>query len=346
MAKSSNSNLREAKKAKNDEFYTQLSDIEAELCHYSKDTFKDKVIYLPTDVNQPHGRVLRSNFIEHFKAKAFDYGYKALVATCLLENNPDDDNKYVIKRHKTSYYPGRQYNLDGKVQNTPETPYYSYEEYFGHCPSDKELGIEDGYGSGDFRSKHAQEIIEEADIVVTNPPFSLFREFIAWLMRNEKKFIVWGGRANMTYKDIFAYIKNKELWLGTMVGNHKKYITPEGGLKEVGTGIFTNVDYPERHEEQILYCKYEGNESKYPRYDNYNAIDVSKAKEIPQDYEGIMGVPITFLYKLNPDQFEILGITNNGEDNSEYLLDGWKETRAVLNGNFLYSRVLIRRKAK
>lgn len=344
-------NMARAKKSKNDEFYTQLKDIEEELSHYPKDAFRDKCIYLPTDVNQPHGRVLKSNFIEHFKKKAYDYGYKRLVATCLLENNPDDDNKYVIKKIKTAYYPGRQYNPDGKVPDTPETPYYSYEEYFGKCPSDEELGIEGGYGSGDFRSKHCTEILNEVDIVVTNPPISLFNEVIDWVLGANKQFILFGNRAAMSNKTLFDGIKNNRLWTGYATSHHMFFevndehadelrndptrkeghgnsykLEGDKVLAEVNACWYTNVEIQKRKEHIILYKKY--NKEDYPTYDDYdNIIDVSKTKDIPMDYDGLMGVPVTFLESYCPDQFEIVD-----------------KVIPTLNGRKLYLRVVIKRR--
>jgi hypothetical protein len=210
-------------------------------------------------------------------------------------------------------------------------------------------------GNGDFRSDECIELLKQADIVVTNPPFSLFREYVAQLVQYDKKFIIIGNVNSITYKEIFPLIKENRLWLGASIHsgdrefavpdsyplNAAGYRVDENGKKYIrvkGVRWFTNLDYPERHEELVLYKRYTPEE--YPKYDNYDAINVDKTVEIPYDYDGIMGVPITFIDKYNPEQFEILGDSrfHDGQDFSDDI--------NVLNGKTLYRRILIRRKSE
>lgn len=207
---------------------------------------------------------------------------------------------------------------------------------------------------GDFRSHHCTEILNEVDIVVTNPPFSLFREFIAWLMKNKKKFIVIGNQNAITYKEIFPLIRDNKIWLGYPFKRlMAHFLSPyedtasdldhkEGMIRVSGVCWFTNVDLDIRHEPMILYKQY--NEQEYPKYDNYGAIDISKTKDIPLDYDGVMGVPITWLYKYCPDQFEIIGMMAGAK--SEGFIHGTDDKTFRVNGKSVYARILIRRKAK
>jgi hypothetical protein len=299
MAKqSSNTNLHQAKNNKKDEFYTQLSDIENELRHY-KDHFRDKVVYCNCD----DPRV--SNFFHYFSYNFEHLGIKKLIATCYK-------------------------NQDADLFSTNESEQAVYLEYTGDkngnsVPDANEIGVQPLQGDGDFRSPESIELLKQADIVVTNPPFSLFREYVAQLIEYDKKFIIVGHQNAITYKDIFKLIKDNKLWLGygfkggaghfintqyedyASAGDHK-----EGMIRVSGVHWFTNMDIDKRHEDLILYKKYTPDE--FSTYDNYDAINVDKTKDIPYDYKGLMGVPITFLDKYNPDQFEIetLGI---GEEN-------------------------------
>jgi hypothetical protein len=298
--KSSNKNLHKASKAKKDEFYTQLSDIEKELGHYKKH-FKNKVVFCNCD----DPRV--SNFFHYFSYNFENLGLKKLIATC---------------------YKNQDVNLFS--QNNSEKAIYL--EYTGDKNGDKipeldEIGIKHLKGNGDFRSEECIELLKQADIVVTNPPFSLFREYVAQLMEYKKKFIIIGHQNAITYKEIFKLIKDNKIWLGygfsggaahfinehyedyATAGNHK-----EGMIRVSGVVWFTNLEINKRHEDLILVKAYKGHESEYPKYDNYDAINVDVTKNIPADYKGAMGVPITFLDKYNPEQFEIigLGISNSG----------------------------------
>jgi len=197
-------------------------------------------------------------------------------------------------------------------------------------------------GNGDFRSEECLALLDEADIVVTNPPFSLFRKYVAVLMEHEKKFIVIGSQNAITYKEIFPLLKDDDVWLGST--HPKEFIQRDGTVKKFGNICwFTNLDIKKRHEELILVKKYAGHEGEYPTYDNYDAIEVSKVADIPLDYDGVMGVPITFLDKYCPDQFEIIGIS--GDLANPLLIDGKRKTgRFYVNGRRLYDRLAIRNK--
>lgn len=319
MAK--NSQLNSAKNAKKDEFYTQLSDIENELKHYKKH-FKGKTVLCNCD----DPRV--SNFFHYFAYNFEHLGLKRLITTC---------------------YKNQERDLFS--QNDSERAIWL--EYFGdkngnRVPDPEEIGIHYFNGDGDFRSAECIELLKQADIVVTNPPFSLFREYVAQLVEYGKKFIIVGHQNAIKYKEIFPLIVQNKLWLGhgfkggaahfiskyqdvAAAGDHR-----EGMIRVSGVAWFTNLDFPKRHEELILFKKY--SEDEYPKYDSYDAIEIGKTENIPEDYDGIMGVPITFLNKYNPEQFEIVGEFNHGCD-SEYDL-----AKPILNGKELYPRIAIRRR--
>ena len=324
--KSSNKTLRKANKEKNDEFYTQLSDIEKELRHY-KAHFQDKVVFCNCD----DPRV--SNFFHYFSYNFEQLGLKKLVATCYKSQNADLFSE----------------------NNSEKAIYLEYtgDKNGDHIPNPEEIGIKHLKGDGDFRSRESIELLKQADIVVTNPPFSLFREYVAQLMEYDKKFLIVGSLNAITYKEIFKLIKDNQLWLGYgFSGGNAYFKTPY--TKEFATGVFdeetglvkfrnvswfTNLDFEKRHEDLILYKTYYGNESEYPTYDNYDAINVDKTKDIPMDYKEAMGVPITFIDKYNPDQFEILG--NLGS----YAPDGYSLSSAIfINGNKIFKRILIKNK--
>jgi len=287
-------NLSIAKKNKSDEFYTQLPDIERELKHYKK-YFKNKIVYCNCD----DPRI--SNFFNYFALNFEQLQLKKLITTC---------------------YKNQNWNLFS--QNTSEQAVYL--EYEGDknknkVPDPEEIGIYPLKGDGDFRSQECIDLLKQADIVVTNPPFSLFRDYVAQLIEFEKKFIIIGSFNAINYKEIFKLIQDKKIWLGNGFQGGNAYFQPkdkekfgEGVYDEI-TGLvkfrnvtwYTNLKINKRQEDLILYKKY--NKNDYPFYDNYNAINVDKVKEIPMDYKGIMGVPITFLDSHNPDQFEILGLS-------------------------------------
>ena len=305
-----NVSLSNAKRAKNDEFYTQLSDIENELKHY-KSHFAGKVVYCNCDDAR------KSNFFRFFQKKFNDYGLKKLVTTSY---NEDGHGSVLVYEGDT--------NGNGKLDDT-------------------EIKVSELKGNGDFRSEECIELLKEADIVVTNPPFSLFREYIATLVQYNKKFLVIGNQNAITYKEIFPLIKENKLWTGNnmvktfrvpQVTNKNCEVLPNGEIIAKFGSIcwFTNLDIKKRHEEIILYKSY--NEEEFPKYDNYDAIEVSKVCEIPKDYDGIMGVPITFLYRYNPSQFEIVGCANHGTDNKYDLC------KPTIKGKLIYKRLLIKRK--
>lgn len=287
--------LNEAGKHKKDEFYTQLTDIERELKHY-KNHFKGKVVYCNCD----DPRI--SNFFHYFSYNFEKLRLKKLIATCYKNQNME-----LFSQNDSEQAIYLEYDGDKNNNNIPDT---------------KEIGIRTLKGDGDFRSKECIELLKRSDIVVTNPPFSLFREYVAQLIEHDKKFIIIGHQNAITYKDVFKLIKENKVWLG--YGFHRNcahFINPnyvdyasdadhrEGMIRVSGVQWFTNLDISKRHEDLILYKKY--NPDEYPKYENYDAIEVSKTADIPMDYTGAMGVPITFMNKYNPDQFEILGMGEN-----------------------------------
>src|SRR3989339_324949 len=335
--KSSNKNLHQASKAKKDEFYTQLSDIEKELGHYKKH-FRGKVVLCNCD----DPRV--SNFFHYFSYNFENLGLKKLIATC---------------------YKNQDVNLFS--QNNSEKAIYL--EYTGDKNGDKipeleEIGIKHLKGNGDFRSPECIELLKQADIVVTNPPFSLFREYVAQIMEYKKKFLIIGNINAITYKEIFRLIKENKIWLGHSIhsGDREFGVPDDYPLNAVGCRIdengkkfirvkgvrwFTNLDYEERHEDLILIKTYKGHESEYPKYDNYDAINIDVTKDIPADYKGAMGVPITFLDKYSPDQFEILGMSASAGYSKEIVgipFLGKKDARPLINGKNIYARIFIKNK--
>ena len=292
--KISNKNLKKARSSKNDEFYTQLSDIEKELKHY-KDYLKGKVVLCNCD----DPRV--SNFFHYFSYNFGKIGLKKLIATCYKSQNAD-----LFSENNSERAIYLEYTGDKNGDN---------------IPNPEEIGIKHLKGDGDFRSKECIELLKKADIVVTNPPFSLFREYVAQLVEYKKKFIIIGHQNSITYKEIFKLIKENKLWLGYgfnrnmahFINKHyEDYASDtdhkEGMIRVSGIVWFTNIDTKKRHEDIILFKTYYGNESEYPKYENYDAINVDKTKDIPVDYPGCIGVPITFMDKYNPDQFEIIAL--------------------------------------
>src|SRR5690554_586709 len=290
--------LQKAKANKKDEFYTQLSDIERELKHY-KNHFKNKTVYCNCD----DPRI--SNFFHYFSYNFEKLGLKKIITTCYKNQ---DMNLFSRNDSEKAIY--LEYNGNKEGNNVPNV---------------NDIGIEYLEGDGDFRNKETIELLKKADIVVTNPPFSLFREYVAQLIEYDKKFIIIGHQNAISYKEIFKLIKENKMWLGYgfkggaahFINKHyEDYATAndhkEGMIRDSGVVWFTNLDISKRHEELILYKKYDPKE--YPKYENFNAINVDKTKEIPMDYKGYMGVPITFLNKYSPEQFEIigLGISNSG----------------------------------
>ena len=317
--------LHLAKARERDEFYTQLSDIENELRHY-KEHFRDKVVYCNCDDPTV------SNFFVYFSRNFKELGLKKLIATCYKNQNRDLFSEHDQERAIYLEYNGTE----------DETG----------IPGEDEIVSHHWQGDGDFRSDECIELLNQADIVVTNPPFSLFREYVAQLIELGKSFLVLGSQNAVSYKEIFPLIKDKKVWLGVNNGGTKWFevssdyeITSvdrqkwENGKKYISMGNvnwFTNLDHHKRHEELILYMKYTPEE--YPKYDNYDAIEVSRYANIPVNYDGEMGVPITFLDKHNPEQFEVMGI--DGDFLSKH--SGGHSSRFYINGKRKYARIVIR----
>ena len=314
---SNNTSLRIANNVKNDDFYTQLTDIEKELRYYKKH-FKNKTVLCNCD----DPRV--SQFFHYFSHQFETLGLKKLITTC---------------------YKNQQMNLFS--QNDSERAIYL--EYNGdkndnRIPDPEEIGIHNLGGRGDFRSQECIDLLKQSDIIVTNPPFSLFREYIAQLVKYKKKFLIIGNMNAVSYKEIFPLIKTNKIWFGYNSTNGMSFKVPNNkSMKHMGfAGWFTNLDYKKRHEDIILYKKYTPEE--YPKYDNYNAINVDKTKEIPIDYDGVMGVPVSFMDKYNPNQFDIIdGIGRYS------MIDGpTKKTKGMyltkINGKPKYARIIIKHK--
>jgi modification methylase ecoRI len=329
-----NKQLTGAKKAKKDEFYTQLVDIEAELKHY-RGHFVGKTVLCNCD--DPR----MSNFFYYFVLNFHFLGLKKLITTCYKNQNPDLCSENISEQAVYLVYEG---------------------EDIGIPPNPTIAGlVRPLEGDGDFRSKECIAFLEEADIVVTNPPFSLFREYVAQLIKYDKKFIIIGNINAVTYKEIFPLIQRDQVWLGPSIhsGDREFEIPSSYPLEAAGSrtddegrryirvkGVrwFTNLDFPQRHEELTLYKKYspEGD----PHYDNYDAINVDKVADIPCDYDGVMGVPITYLDKHNPDQFEILDandfiIRDQAPKKPHGLI---KDKDGYVMGRIVYARILIRKR--
>lgn len=316
------SNLHNSKKNKEDEFYTELSMIENELKHY-KNHFKEKTIFCNCD--DPY----ESNFFKYFAINFNSLGLKKLIATCyvtspvmftqlsLFDEPKEEDTDEEKKPYKIEITEVKDENGDGSIGLADV-------EYL--IKNNKNvlslLEGNDEYGAGDFRSDECIALLKEADIVVTNPPFSLFREYMGMLLQYKKKFLIIGRASAISYKELFPYFLKNKIWMGVNSGHfwfkvpesyeekRTDFKIDENGQKWRRMGNiswFTNLDYIERYDDMPLYKKY--SPELYPTYDNYDAIEVSETKNIPCDYDGIMGVPVTFMNKFNPNQFEILGCT-------------------------------------
>lgn len=303
----------QAKQNKNDEFYTQLSDIERELQYY-RDSFRGKSVFCNCD--DP----LKSNFFRYFVREFHALGLNRVVASCCGTIGGD---------LFTPFVPGRYCIYEG-----------------GPVPTASD--VIKFKGDGDFRGSESLRLMDEADVVVTNPPFSLFREFISVVMRNKKKFLVIGNINALTYKEVFNLIKTDKAWMGVNMGrgisgfivpDHYELYGQETHINESGERVvspnncmwLTNIDIPRRHECMPLTKTYSGNESLYLRYDNCDAINVDRTKDIPVDYAGMMGVPITFLHRFNPQQFEIVRFRKGDDDRD-----------LAINGRPTYFRILIK----
>ncbi len=315
--------LQKAKKSKSDEFYTLLEDIESELKHYPEYQFAGKVIYCNCDDPRT------SNFYKYFAVNFKKLGLKKLIASCYQESNKSDlFNTHIETRGFYYEYSGT--DNEKAVPDTCDLIYFQ--------------------GNGDFRNKESIALLEQADIVITNPPFSLFREYISQLIAYGKQFLIIGNINAITYKEIFGLIQENKVWLGInlgrgisgfMVPDYYELYGTETRLDKLGNRIIspnnclwlTNLYTPKHNEFISLTKQYVGNENMYQRYDNYDGINVNRTQDIPSDYIGYMGVPITFLHKFNPAQFEIVGF-RKGTDGKDL----------SINGRCPYFRILIRHK--
>lgn len=329
-AKFLNTNLHKASAAKKDEFYTQLIDIEKELKHY-KEQFRGKVVFCNCDDPK------ESNFVKYFSMNFEHLDLKKLIATHYKDAN--------LFTHESPYK--LEYTGDKNDNRMPDPSEFMTEMI----------------GTGDFRNQECIKLLKEADIVVTNPPFSLFREYVAQLVEYDKKFLILGDQNAITYKETFKLIKENKVWLGYDNNGTKwfqvpmDYDIPTESRKKIVNGVkyfsmgrimwFTNLDTIKRHQEMTLYKKYTPEE--YSNYDNYEAVNIDKVSDIPMDYKGVMGVPITFLDKYNPDQFEIIGQTHSGDVSPEVEVlrrDPDHRHRGIVHGENKekYARILIRNK--
>lgn len=318
---SANANLHKAKGAKNDEFYTQLTDVAKELMHY-KAHFKDKIVFCNCD--DPTW----SAFWKYFHLNFAELGLKKLIST--------------------------HYDRENATYKM---------EYIGGNDNDINVGVKTSLdGNGDFRNQECLDLLDECDIVVTNPPFSLFREYVAVLMEHEKKFLILGNMNALTYKEIFPLIRDNQLWYGASIhsGDRKFYVPDDYPLKASGCGIdengrkyirvkgvrwYTNLDYKARHDKLLLWKNYTPEE--YPKYDNYDAINVNKYSEIPCDYDGVMGVPITIIDFYSPEQFEIIGMSASWDETEKMRMIKISDKHRhgpILNEKGMYRRIFIRRK--
>lgn len=347
-----NSSLGAARNAKNDEFYTQYSDIEAEMnayIEYNPEVFKDKTILLPCD--DPEW----SNFTKYFASNFTRLGIKKLISTSYAQGAAN--KQLTLFELMSPLYNAQQHDTHGKLFTlTRDTD--------GNGTVDTDDIEFTGYleGDGDFRSNEVKKLRDEADIIITNPPFSLFREFLAWILEADKQFVILGNMNAITYKEVFPYLQDNAIWLGykslnqdmyfNVTDDYKSWLThnkKEGSAYKIVNGIvmgrlasacwFTNIDHGKRHENLILDTmehnlkfnkklrkKLEKDYGKleYPHYDNYDAIEVPFTECIPSDYDGVMGVPITFMDKYNPDQFEIVAF-RKGEDGKDLVFTRERE---------------------
>jgi hypothetical protein len=358
-----NSNLSKAKSAKNDEFYTQYHDIEKEIMAYldfNPNTFRGKTILLPCD--DPEW----SNFTKFFAQNFERLGLKKLISTSFAPESKSVKTNYQPTLFETNapQFDQIKTSVNGKIFTLSHD-----------TTQDGKIDVNDlewTYleGDGDFKSEEIKKLRDEADIIITNPPFSLFRDFLSWTMEAEKKFILVSNMNAITYKEVFPYIKNDKIWMGVKSTSQAMYFKTsnkeyadkvknerkEGSWwkmidGEICIGInnscwFTNLDHGRRHQpinlmtmkDNLRFNKKFKEKKSYDKYDNYNAIEVSFTDAIPSDYKGIMGVPISFLDKYCPEQFEILGIDRYIEDNPKY------GKRFTIGGNEIYARILIKHK--
>ena len=352
--------LGNARTAKNDEFYTQFDDIQKEMNAYldfNPDVFRGKTILLPCD--DPEW----SNFTKYFAQNFETLGLKKLISTSYAPNSKPLAIPFqpTLFEMDSPEFDEEKTLANGKIFTLTQD-----------VTGDNVINVDDlewSYleGDGDFRSDEITALRDEADIIITNPPFSLFRQFLNWILEAEKNFVIVGNQNAITYKEVFPLVKANKIWLGkgftrnmahfyTPYAPQSKWIEQEGDhvVRVPGIQWFTNLDHGRRHEplalmteeDNIRYSKHkEVKGIGYRRYDNYDAIEVPFTDAIPSDYDGVMGVPITFLTKYNPDQFEILGMSASaGYDQAivgvEFL--GQKDARPLVNGKNTYARILVR----
>lgn len=354
-----NNLLHNAKIEKKFEFYTQFEDIQNEMnayLEYNPDVFRDKTVLLPCD--DPEW----SNFTRFFAQNFERFGLKKLISTSYAADSKNTNSFYQPSIYEMSdiQYDASKTRKNGKI--------------FVLTRKNKKVDIHDlkwKYleGDGDFRSEEVTRLRDESDIIITNPPFPLFREFLAWILEKNKKFSIIGNQNSITYKEVFPLIKDNKIWLGKgFKGNVGYFNSPyedvakssnhiKGKIRVSGVMWFTNLDHGRRHqklslmtmEDNLKFSKHkEIREQGYPKYDNYDAIEVKYTDAIPSDYDGVMGVPITFLDKYNPDQFEIIGRAdaNIKDDAPDCYIPGFKDKGGapLINNKFVYKRILIRKK--
>ncbi|WP_352399416.1 adenine-specific methyltransferase EcoRI family protein [Anaerotignum sp.] len=349
---SKNGSLNKAGVAKEDEFYTKLTDIEKELRHY-RDFFRGKTVFCNCD--DP----FESNFFKYFAMNFNSLGLKKLIATCYATSpivytqlNLFGDEEIVAmeeserKPYKIEITEVIDENGDGRIDLFDV-------EYLLRNHKNALTLLQ---GDGDFRSEECEALQEQADVIVTNPPFSLFREYIAQLVASEKWFIIIGSQNALTYKEVFPMLRDNKVWLGYNCGDMEftvpDYYEPratryreENGVKYRSMGNicwYTNIDIPKRHENLLLYKVYSPEE--YEKYDNYEAINVNKVVDIPCDFYGVMGVPITFMDKYNPKQFDIVGLIAGNIKGLAGITSSTGKDGPYINGKLKYGRILIKRK--
>jgi len=345
-----NSNFHKAHRAKNDEFYTQIIDIEKELKHY-KEQFRGKVVYCNCD--DP----FESNFFKYFATSFNALGLKQLIATS-YKPSPIANTQLglfgegkTIKQSKGRPKATANKFIINEVKDLDGDGAFDIRDIAEQLKANKNNEWTPMEGDGDFRSEESIELLKQADIVVTNPPFSLFRDYVSQLIEYKKKFLIIGDQNAVTYKETFKLIQEDKLWPGYDNGGTKWFQVPddydistetrkkiENGIKYFSMGRimwFTNLDTEKRHKEMTLYKKYSPKE--FSKYDNYDILNVDKVADIPMDYKGVMGVPITFVDKYSPEQFEILGIANSAR---------WinYECYTLIDGRKIYNRILIKNK--
>lgn len=359
-----NSNLTNAKNTKNDEFYTQYQDIQKEISAYLEfdpNVFKGKTVLLPCD--DPEW----SNFTKFFAQNFENFGLKKLISTSYAPQS-----KLIKSNYQPTLFESKDPQFDEQKTITNGKIFTLIRDKSGDGKIDvNDLEWQYLEGDGDFKSKEIQKLRDEADIIITNPPFSLFRDFVSWIFQAKKQFVLIGSMNAITYKEIFSLLKNDKMWLGNGFQSGNAYFASPlskeyaEGVYNEATGLvkfrnccwYTNIDHGKRHQQMKLmtmsdnlkYSKHkEIKEKGYQKYDNYNAIEVPFTDAIPSDYDGVMGVPISFLDKYSPEQFEIIGNDYDVKEGKlpELVNLNWegKFDRGYVNGKRIYSRILIRHK--